>query len=564
MQRKILIVSNLFPPFVVGGAEIVAARQARALAALGNEVVVFAGCFAGEGREPGSLDCDMMEGISVYRVALISLAHDDNFFRPEFARRLQSVMERHQPDVVHFHNPMGLGANLIPLARNFGARVVVTLHDHWGFCVKNTLLLADDSVCKAHENCSLCLPTITVGGELSVPIRLRRDYVAWCLGHAGRLLSPSVYMANAYNDSNIISRTVESLSNGIDLSVIQPKADKFTGPVQFSCFSYLGRHKGIAILLDAAEKLAGVAELQGRWSLKIAGHGDLEPMLESKIASGVFNGAVEYLGRIDRPSVLSTLAKTHVMVLASIWPENEPVTLLEAIASGTAQLVSRIGGNIDLVDEGESGLLFSPGDSDDLFRAMVRFVKETDLARTCGEYNSARRHRFAETRTIERLNAIYAEPPPEARCEEFVVLCAGQAAAPELQLMMHRFHIMEPSNRRVRFIWSAWADTSIWFKAQLFWIWGDLSEVDEALLSQALRFEIPVLAAKSSRYEPIAGLSQNPGAYESLLEALGLIAALADSPDASPALPGSCQSQALLFDSVVGRASFSYPLKSIP
>ena len=129
---------------------------------------------------------------------------------------------------------------------------------------------------------------------------------------------------------------------------------------------------------------------------------------------------------------------------------------------------------------------------------------------------------------------------------------------------MHRFHIMESSDRRVRFIWSAWADASMWPEAHLLWIWGDLDEEEDILVSQALRFEVPILAPKSSRHEPVASLDQNLGAYETLLEALGLIAALAESPDASPAMTGARQNQARLFDSAAARQTYIYPLKSIP
>ena len=69
------------------------------------------------------------------------------------------------------------------------------------------------------------------------------------------------------------------------------------------------------------------------------------------------------------------LRDIDVVVLPSSWPENEPVILLEAIASGAAILASRIGGNIDLVDEQRRGLFFEPGDADDLVARMRRFIE---------------------------------------------------------------------------------------------------------------------------------------------------------------------------------------------
>ena len=92
-MQRVLIVSNLFPPHVVGGAEVVAQRQARALAARGYDVVVFAGRFTQEERELGALSIEVDEGFPVYRVAIAEPSDPGrNFFRPNEERRFISVL----------------------------------------------------------------------------------------------------------------------------------------------------------------------------------------------------------------------------------------------------------------------------------------------------------------------------------------------------------------------------------------------------------------------------------------------------------------------------------------
>src|SRR5271157_1479422 len=138
MSLRILLVNNFFPPHTVGGAEIVAYRQARALASRGHKVTILAGTESSASNPAGRLDFDGYNGLPVYRLSMRSLGPDLNFYWPAAAQRLRAIIVAEQIEVVHFHNVMGLGANLIPTARDAGTRCIVTLHDHWGFCLRAT------------------------------------------------------------------------------------------------------------------------------------------------------------------------------------------------------------------------------------------------------------------------------------------------------------------------------------------------------------------------------------------------------------------------------------------
>ncbi len=195
---SVLIVSNFYPPHIVGGAELVAHRQALALASRGNRVRVLAGATPRSENDKGCLEREDVDGLTVFRLPLRSLEASDLFFWPAAAMRLRSILASERFDVVHFHNVVGLGANLIPEAASSGAVVLVTLHDPWGVCFKQTLLRNDGSLCTDTDGCAECLPSIRPQDEVSLPIRLRRDYVAWALDHAGTLVSPSHFLAQTY------------------------------------------------------------------------------------------------------------------------------------------------------------------------------------------------------------------------------------------------------------------------------------------------------------------------------------------------------------------------------
>nr|WP_244498907.1 glycosyltransferase [Methylobacterium sp. GXS13] len=533
--ERVIIVSNLFPPFVIGGAEIVAHRQARALFAEGLAVAVFAGAIPSMEHPPGHLKLETGEGFPVYRIGLTSLNVSDNFHLPSVERVFRALLAAHRPDIVHFHNVTGLGYNLILAAKATGARVIVTLHDHNGFCFKNTLLRSDGGACDNHEECALCQPAISIENTHSVPIRMRRDFVAWCVDQADLLISPSSYMAGAYSRSEVIRATVKHLSNGIPLETTPVTPLPHLIPINFCCFSYLGEHKGIATLLDSAAILAKDSSLDGRWSLTIAGDGHMAEGLIQDIASNRFGSSVKYNGRLDHADALAVLERSHVVVLASHWPENEPVSLLEAAASGRAQIATRIGGNVELVDDKLSGLLVRPGDAADLAAAMRRFVEDPSLVVRFGNYNSQRRSCFDEKATLERLIKLYRTPLQHARpSDDLVVICSGTAPSPvfaeHLRMLMHRFHIVEEKQvRRIRFIWHTWAGGEAWRQARLLWVLGETDAHTHSLISRALRARIPVLVPDESSLADAVQHGCAVSAYSSLLDALGAVAAIQDT-----------------------------------
>ena len=112
--------------------------------------------------------------------------------------------------------------------------------------------------------------------------------------HADRLISPSASLAASYIAANAADAgRIEVISNGIDLEPFHGFARRRDGgPLRFLCTAYLGEHKGILDLLQAAALLTVEPDLVGGWSLTIAGDGHLRPELEAQIASGRFANAV--------------------------------------------------------------------------------------------------------------------------------------------------------------------------------------------------------------------------------------------------------------------------------
>lgn len=537
-MRRILIVSNFFPPDVQGGAEVVAYRQAKQLQAIGNEVVVFAGGILGKERATLPNSVELVSGIKVYRVGLRSLEPDENFFCPSILRRFEALLSTFRPDIVHVHNITGLSLDIISASSDFGAKVMITLHDHWGFCFKNTLLRNSGRVCEDSSSCAVCKPFTKTSQSAELPIRLRRDFVLTLLGYADALISPSKYLAQAY--AHAPRKSIKDpivISNGIDLEpflVVQPQREantKIDSPLHFSCFSYLGAHKGISTLLDAAEILARDDSISGKWKLSIAGHGYLESKVRGDIKSGRFGNHLTYHGKLSRQDAISLAVESDVTVLASIWPENEPVSLLEAIAAGSAQLASRIGGNLELVEEGTSGLLFEPCNPSDLAHKMRILVADPSLISRMKNYNLSRRGIFSEIKAVNTLVNTYNSPPSARNgVEEIIVACTGGTTPSSIHDILDKIHRFEKHEKQLRFIHVDWMNAALWSKAAALWIWSEGGADTLKSAARALRGGLPVIAPKDLSISPMLQTDHNSATYSNALEAAGYLIALTELP----------------------------------
>ena len=527
------MVTNFFPPHTIGGAEIVAYRQARALLVRGHKVTVLSGAEPSQSKPEGFLDFDRYDDLPVYRLSLRSSDTDHNFYWPAAARRLRSIIAADRIEVVHVHNPLGLGANIIPAATEAGVRCFVTLHDHWGFCLQATRLRTDGSLCTNFEECSQCRDAIRPAGGVMVPTRLRRDYIAWCLTQADKLITPSDYMAGTYRLAGFPTDSITVISNGIDLDAVAAAAREPSrkGVVRFLCAAYLGEHKGIPVLLEALKLLAKDPALASRWHTTIVGDGHLRKMLEKTLRRSKLTANVSVTGRLPRRELLALLPRMDVAVLPSIWPENEPVSMLEAIASGTAQIATRLGGTQELVDDEQSGFLVAPGDPSGLARAMTRYIQEPSLAARHGAYNLARRERFDERRSIDELETAFSNTPlpvSNRQAEGPIVICGSAWAPREAKLLVDNAYKHLGDGARARFIWHGWADVSVWRNAKLLWLWD--RHPGEQLTNMAFRHGVPVLAPRSDWTE---GLARHYGAvilYDKYIEALAAMSALFTVP----------------------------------
>jgi Glycosyltransferase Family 4 len=129
---RILICSNLCPPHVMGGAEMVAYRHAKVLQEWGQDVRIFCGRFGDAATQPYQIDIEKGE----FFVTRVSLSPRDlsggrwHYDNHQITRAFAKTVDQFSPSVVHFRNLVGLSVKMIDECHRRGILTVMTLHDH--------------------------------------------------------------------------------------------------------------------------------------------------------------------------------------------------------------------------------------------------------------------------------------------------------------------------------------------------------------------------------------------------------------------------------------------------
>jgi glycosyltransferase involved in cell wall biosynthesis len=405
VAKTILICANVYPPNFIGGAELIAHYQARLLKQRGHNVIVFAGDST-DGGARYSVRQDYYDGLPVFRVCLQPQDYSSdfvNFSHPTIDAHFNTLLDAFSPDVVHMHNIIGLSAGIIHAAKRKDIKTVLTLHDHWGFCYKNTLIKKNNEICQDYSRCVECLPFITDGAGRNIPIRMRRDFLMLQLSDVDIFISPSLYLAGAYVRAGIPIERVKVIWYGIDVAkyssiIKKQRSDK----VRFTFIGRFSLHKGINLILDALDLI----QFRDRVEVNLVGTGELTAYLQQRVQkSGL--PSVRFWGMVDNGRIEEVYRETDVLILPSIWPENQPVTITEAMASRTPVIASAIGGIPELVTNEYNGYLFRPGSAEELAEKMSEFVIHPERIDRFGENGFQRIKDNSFEHQVNKICSVY-------------------------------------------------------------------------------------------------------------------------------------------------------------
>jgi glycosyltransferase involved in cell wall biosynthesis len=402
-SKRILICSNLFPPHSLGGAELVAYHQAKILKEMGHEVQIFAGRLGGDVIHPYKTTVVRRE----FQQTCVNLSPRDlsgdswNFHHQRITAEFTKVLERFRPDVVHFHNLAGLSVKQIDVCHQRAIPTVLTLHDYWGFCFKNTMIKNDGSLClKGGFDCLGCRETLS--DEPPLPSPVRNAHIQLSLQKVDRLIAPSHYLAQRYVEHGIPREKLTVIPNGVDLEHFAAQRTPHD-ILMLGFIGYLGAHKGVEFLLRSLPLMCDIDKVR----LLIVGDGEKADYLRALCHDLRLDRYVTFYGWVQNQRIPAIYEQLDVLVVPSIWPENSPVTITEAMASGIPVIASDIGGIGELVEEGITGFLVPPHDSAALADRIMRFLARPELRCEMGEKALAKIRRYGIREQVGHLLKIY-------------------------------------------------------------------------------------------------------------------------------------------------------------
>lgn len=189
---------------------------------------------------------------------------------------------------------------------------------------------------------------------------------------------------------------------GVDAEVFVPDVDRAqSAELSILCVATLSPWKGQVQLIEACRLLT---ERGVRFRcLLVGGAGDRDALQRRIVDAGVAD-RVQIAHWKTRPEVARLIREADVVVAPSVptsggKQEGIPVSLMEAMASGTPVVASRLGGIPELVEHEQTGLLVTPGDPAGLAEALERLHASPELRRRLAEAGRARVLRDFELRS---------------------------------------------------------------------------------------------------------------------------------------------------------------------
>ncbi|MGH2535874.1 MAG: glycosyltransferase [Candidatus Promineifilaceae bacterium] len=421
---KILLSGRRFIPPLVGGVDVYADRLGRALQRLGHEASIVALDSTAEGQDTAiRLVPDEHNGLPVWRLRFAFDGRPAQAFAegydPEMGTAVRRLLEAERPDLFVILNFYTLTLAAVEAAAGLGIPVFHIATDFVPVCRRSTLIRWNGQPCQVGEGVKSCAECFVAGRALGrvASLALNRLPEEWLLrwaekGAAARpphpfwllkpywrqinlmrrrlkrldplrrqialVLAPTRYTAERFVANGFSARQVKVLPFGAEADHSLARVNHV--PAAETRFLFIGRlepYKGAHLLLEAFDRL----EAPKGARLTVYGPADGQPAYARRLealANG--NERIRLGGQLPPDELAGAFALADYLVMPSIWPENSPLLLLDALQSRTPVIASRVGGMADLVQDGVNGMLFPMGDARALQGLLQQAIDRPALA----------------------------------------------------------------------------------------------------------------------------------------------------------------------------------------
>lgn len=378
---NVLIVSNVYHPNFLGGAEKVAQKLAEELVARGHQVVVVT---LSAYNKP--FEVTHVNGVRVYYVPvrnlypLVPLAgrfsatkglwHALDTYNPFMAAALDDILDKEQPDVVNTHNIAGFSWSIWQSVKRRRIPLVHTMHDYYLLCPRSTMRRNGANCTKLCGNCSI----------LGKPRKYGSRLVDVATGVSRSVLDRHVEFGYFQSAESMAIHNWSEPPSGCT-----GHCNEGSPSLRFGFLGRLHPSKGVELLVRSFLKLS-----PGKAELVLAGRGtpDYERHLVA-IAEG--RADIRWQGFVTPKDFFRQI---DVLVVPSLWQDPAPLVVLECLTAGIPLIGSRLGGIPELMGDG-TGWLFNPGDPVALELALQNAIELRKQLSSMGACASKRAASFS-------------------------------------------------------------------------------------------------------------------------------------------------------------------------
>ena len=355
---------------------------------LGLEPIVLTSPKQGTDRD----GCDLVDGIRHYRTGRtrgrLPFARE-LLLMGRLASRIIQVARTEDIEVIHAHSPSLNGLPALWAGRRLGLPVIYEVRTFWEDAAVNN---GSFSATSLRYRLSRRLETVV--------LRRAHRVVAICEGIRSEVISRGIPTSRVA----VVPNAVEGdwLASPARASDLAAELGLGAGPI----FGYIGsfsRYEGLLFLIEAMPDI--LVRFPGARLLLVGGGRDEEAVRAAAQRAGV---AVVVAGRVPQERVRDFYSLIDVFVLPRrrirLTELVTPLKPLEAMALGIPVLASDIGGHAELVNDGETGLLFKAESSESLVEQASRLARDPALRTQLG---AAGRRWVESERLWDRIVARY-------------------------------------------------------------------------------------------------------------------------------------------------------------
>lgn len=383
-NEVLLIVAHGHPEFIKGGAEVASYNLFKGFKRSGtfDKVVYLARVQGTEHASTpfGKLRDDEYLFASNTQDYFLSSQDNKSFLWKDFAEFLNKL----NPTVIHFHHYVHIGTEAIKVAKNWNpnVKVYLTLHEYNAICFNSGQMIKTDrkTLCEKSgtRECGNCFPDLEPSQFL-----LRKIYFQSIFENVDLFISPSFFLKSRYVDWGLPADKIKVIEN-LHLPPKSPNKPVVEAEevVQFGFFGQINPFKGVEVLLKAANILSKQG-YEEKFHLHLFGanldkqdqkfQDRINKLLEDEETTVSFQGAYNHT---DLSALMNQI---HVVIVPSIWWENSPMVIQEALLHKRPLIGSNIGGVAEKIKHKVNGFHFLNGNPFSLADQMKKFINQKNL-----------------------------------------------------------------------------------------------------------------------------------------------------------------------------------------